>query len=350
MVATDKTHKEMVELKALADNIPFRVITLPEFSRPDYEPESIRQTRTYTQLQPGMQAIQRFLLERGAVELLTSEQTQALFVEMHWCGYRIHEASCKTYTKASARREALVSARRLISRMEAAEEELFVANRRLIVNCAKPFFWIGQVWISDFLQEGSRALSNAIRKFDFQRGTPFYAYAQQSVLNRLRNYARNHARSGHMGLRPTGEMTDMIEAIARYREDNGEEPDNALLAQLTGLPENRVAKLRPHVKQWENTPLPPLSLDQLMGETDVNLYEVLGRGSQESGAFAAEKAEIWQAIERLPERSKRIMEMRFLEGHTLEETGAALNLTRARIKQIEDRTVQKIKQWLKQDS
>lgn len=343
-----KQNADRAELQALAEGIPFCIIILPEFKAPDFEPEMVRQPRTYVSMGPGLQAIGRFLIERGTVDLLKPAQTMALFTEMHWCGFRIQELARRRYSGAAARREALVAARRLISRIEAAEEELFIANRRLVVNCAKPFFWIGQVWIGDFLQEGSRALSNAIRKFDFTRGTPFYAYAQRAILNRLRNFARDHARSGHLGLRPTGEMRILMEALSRVREEGAPEPDNATLARLTGVPEDRVAKMRPYVKQWENTPLPPMSLDQLMGDTEVNLYDLIGESDDEDGAAAAEKGEIWQAIDLLPERSKRIMEMRFREGRTLEETGTAMQLTRARIKQIEDEAIKKVRKRLKQ--
>jgi RNA polymerase primary sigma factor len=347
MAAKKPTDRDLNELRTLAESIPFRIIELPVFSKNGFTPESVRQPRSYTSPEGSLQAVGRFLMERGTVELLTPSQTEALFTEMHWCGYEIQLLAKKRIRKPADRREVLVTARRLISRIEAAEEELFIANRRLVVSCVKPFFWIGQVWIGDFLQEGSRALSNAIRKFDFTRGTPFYAYAQRAIQNRLRNYFRDHVRNGSIGLRPTREMQALMEIFATCKENNRPEPDNETLAKLTNIPLDRVTKLRPFVRQWENTPTPAVSLDALIGDSDATLYDFLEGVGANDASNAAEKTEIWQAIDQLTDRAKYIMELRFIQGHTLEETGKRLNLTRARIKQIEDESLKKIRRRLK---
>ncbi len=350
MAAKKSEDTEKKELRTLAESIPFRVIALPAFKKASFKPEQVRQPREYIKAEGSLQAIGRFLMERGTVDLLTAPQVEALFTEMHWCGYQIEALARKRYARKADVRKALVRARRLISQIEAAEEELFIANRRLVVSCVKPFFWIGQVWIGDFLQEGSRALSNAIRKFDFTRGTPFYAYAQRAIQNRLRNFFRDHVRSGSIGVRPTREMTAIMETLANYKESGQDEPDNETLAKLTGLPEERVAKIRPFVRQWENTPTPPISLDAMIGDSDASLYDFLEGVGGEEATNAAEKTEIWQAIDLLAPRAKYIMELRFIEGHTLEETGKMLNLTRARIKQIEDESLKKIRHILKRPS
>ncbi len=340
-------HKEQQELRTIAEAIPFKVIELSAFRKRTFTPERIRQPRSYTAPEGNLQAVGRFLMERGTVELLSPAQVEALFTEMHWCGYQILKLANKRYARPGPRREALVQARRLVSQIESAEEELFIANRRLVVSCVKPFFWIGQVWIGDFLQEGSRALSNAIRKFDFTRGTPFYAYAQRSIQNRLRNFFRDHVRSGSLGLRPTAEMTAIMEVLARVKEEQAPEPDNETLARLAGVPVERVAKIRPFVRQWENTPVPPVSLDAMLGDTEATMYDYVEGVGANDAPDAAQKGEIWQAIDRLSERAKYIMELRFIEGHTLEETGQKLSLTRARIKQIEDESLKKIRSMLK---
>lgn len=337
------------ELHSLAESLPFRIVDLPAFKKRTFVPEQIRQPRTYTSAEGNLQAVSRFLMERGTVEILTSSQVQALFTEMHWCGHRIGLLARKRYLTAKKSREAVVQARRLISQIEAAEEELFIANRRLVVNCVKPFFWIGPVWIGDFLQEGSRALSNAIRKFDISRGTPFYAYAQRAIQNRLRNYFRDHVRAGSIGIRPTREMMAIMEILNQYKEHKRPEPDHATLAKLTGLDEDRVVKIRPFVRQWENMPAPLMSLDAMLGESDANLYDFIEGVDGGEASHAAEKSEVWQAIAQLPERAGAIMKLRFIEGHTLEETGKRMSLTRARIKQIEDDSLKKIRHLLRRN-
>jgi RNA polymerase primary sigma factor len=109
-----------------------------------------------------------------------------------------------------------------------------------------------------------------------------------------------------------------------------------------------VGQLRSFVKQYENVPTPPVSLDALLGDSSASLHDLLEDVDADVAAEAAQLSEIWTAIERLPERSRYIMRLRFVEGRTLEETGNALNLTRARIKQIQDDSLRKLREMLKE--
>ena len=340
-----KRHKE--ELNALAAGLPFKCIELPEYKRASYDPELIRQPRIFSRSDSSTQAIGRFLMEQGTVEILKPVMTLALFTEMHWCAWHIEKMSRKRYQAEKEFKDAVVHSRKLISRMEAAEEELFIANRRLVVSCIKPFYWIGQVWIADFLQEGSKALSNAIRKFDFTRGTPFYAYAQKSIQNRLRNFFRDHIRSGSLGIRPTEDMRKIKAAMDKFKDDHNEDPSLGMLVQMTDLTEERIKKLRPLVNQWVRMPSPPVSLDALVGDSTSSLHELVEDVDAENAIKAAEKGEVWAAVGKLPDRAQYILRLRFMEGRTLEETGQMLNLTRARIKQIQDDSLRKLRQILK---
>lgn len=336
------------ELLALAESIPFKEVELDLLQDKSFQPTLVRQERTFVSHDSGAQAIGRFLAERGTVEILTPEQTRHLFTEIQWCAHALRRLSRKRSADADVWHGLVVDARRLVSQMESAEEELFIANRRLIVRCVKPFYWVGEVWLSDFLQEGSKALSNAIRKFDFTRGTPFYAYAQRAIQNRLRNYFRDHVRAGSIGVRPTHDMTRIKNAVETWVKIHGEEPDSEQLAKMTGMPRGRVTQVRGFVKQYENVPTPPVSLDAMLGDSTANLHDLLEDVDADVAAEATQLSEIWTAIERLPERSRYIMRLRFVEGRTLEETGTALNLTRARIKQIQDDSLRKLREMLKE--
>jgi RNA polymerase primary sigma factor len=341
-----KAQAQRDELRALGGSVPFRVIEVAEFRGRGYAPERVRQPRQYFSPDSSMQAVGRFLIERGTVELLAPAQTLALFKEMHWCGWQIGRLAKRSFRSDAEVRDALVEARRHVSAMEAAEEELFIANRRLVVNCVKPYFWIGQVWLADFLQEGSKALCNAVRKFDFTRGTPFFSYAQTAVQNRLRNFFRDHVRAGSFGIRPSREMMMVKNVVDAWRRDFGEEPPDEAVAKVADLPVERIAKLRAFLRNWEQAPSPPVSLDAMIGEDGADLYDVIEDTQAPAVAQAAEASEVWAAVEKLPERARYIMRLRFLEGRTLEETGKLLSLTRARIKQIQDASVKKIRQLL----
>lgn len=348
MATTKKTSEIIAELRALAASLPFPVIDLPEFHRPDFQPPCVRQPRTYVTPDASMQSVGRFLIERGTVELLGPELTLQLFTEIHWCCTTIRSLSRKRYKTPEAAQAALVEARRLVSRIEAAEEELFIANRRLIVNCIKPYFWIGPVWLADFLQEGSKALANAVRKFDYTRGTPFYSYSQKAIQNRLRNFFRDHVRAGSFGIRPSREMQLVKSIIDTWKRDYNEDPSDEVVAKIADLPIDRVNKVRAYVAQWERMPAPPVSLDALFTEDGGNLYEVVEDPLVREASQGAEVAEVWKAMEKLPERARYIMKLRFIEGRTLEETGRLLSLTRARIKQIQDAALKKLRHILKE--
>ncbi len=344
---TSKIDQYRRELEALAESLPFFEVDLPSFHEPGFAPVKVRQPREYVRVESGMQAISRFLVERGVVGILSGEQIVQLFTEIHYSAYCIRKLAAETFAGEEEVRTALVEARRLISAIEAAEEELFIANRRLVVACAKPFYWIGQVWIGDFLQEGSKALTNAVRKFDLTRGTPFYSYAQRAVQNRLRNYFRDHVRAGTIGIRPTREMELLRRLTEEWgAENNGQQPDVETLVRLTGLPEARVRKLRPLVQQWTNHPEPAISLDALLGDSDARLHDFLEDEQSEPPSLGAQRSEVWEAIERLPARAKYIMQLRYVEGLTLEEAGERVSLTRARIKQIQDESLRKLRQML----
>ena len=348
MALSQEAAKYRDEVKALAENIPFKKVALPGVEDPAFEPASVRQQRAFVRMESSMQAIGRFLIERGTVEILSPEQIRQLFTEIHWCAWRVRDLAETGSRKPDAWHDAVVEARGLVSRIEAAEEELFIANRRLVVRCVKPFFWIGQVWLADFLQEGSKALSNAIRKFDFTRGTPFYAYAQKAIQNRLRNYFRDHVRAGSIGIRPSRDMVKLKSVTEAWVKLHGSEPDLDTLVNLTGLTRTRVSQIKGFIHQWENVPAPPVSLDAMLGDTSSNLHELIEDVDADVAVEAAQVSEIWSAIEQLPERSRYIMRLRFVEGRTLEETGQMLNLTRARIKQIQDDSLRKLREILKE--
>lgn len=348
--ATENEAMEMdrAEVRAAVEGLPFNEIMLPEFDDPEYAPRKVRQERRYGRPDSQTRPITRFLAERGMVDILQSEDMEELFREIHWSCHKIRGLAASDSTDAAYWAEAMRATVGYMQRIEAAEEELFIANRQLVVACVKPFYWIGQIWISDFLQEGSTALANAIRKFDFSRGVPFYAYAQRSIQNKLRNFFRDHIRTGALGMKPSHDMTRMLEVIQLWRERHGEEPSEVIVCEMTDLPPERVRRLMPLVKQWERMPNTPLSLDAVLGDSRSSLHELVADSAQHDAAAEAERREIWDAIGLLPERMRLILKRRYVEGRTLEDVGTEFGLTRARIKQLQDEALHKVRLLLRQ--
>lgn len=127
---------------------------------------------------------------------------------------------------------------------------------------------------------------------------------------------------------------------------HGTEPDIETLSKLTGLTKGRVSQVKSFIQQWENVPTPPVSLDAMLGDSDATLHDFVEDVDADIASDVAQVSEIWSAIELLPERSRLILRMRFVEGRTLEETGNVFGLTRARIKQIQDDSLRKLRNIL----
>lgn len=336
------------DVREAAVGLPFLNLEIPEFRDPDYEPEKIRQERRYGRSDSQTQPITRFLADRGQVDILPPEHITELFREIYWSCYHLRALAAAETDDPDYWADALRRTLKLVQRMEAAEEELFIANRQLIVACVKPFYWIGQIWISDFLQEGSRALGNAIRKFDFTRGVPFYAYAQRSIQNRLRNFFRDHIRTGALGMKPSYDMTRMQQVIEQWKDRHGEEPSQVVIAEMTDLPEERVKRLMPLVRQWQRMPRTPMSLDAVLGDTQSSLHELVADHDQIDSSEEVERNEVWEAVARLPERLQLILKRRYVDGYTLEEVGDEFGLTRARIKQLQDEGLEKMRAFMRE--
>ena len=346
--AIEQMKRNRAEVQDAVKGLPFTPVHIPDFDDPHYEPASVRQDRRYGRPDSQTQPITRFLGERGMVDILAPEQIEELFREIHWCCEQIRKLAASDSTDPAFWEDAIRKTIRFMQRTEAAEEELFIANRQLVVACVKPFYWIGQIWISDFLQEGSRALANAIRKFDFSRGVPFYAYSQRSIQNRLRNFFRDHIRTGALGMKPSHDMTRMLEVIQNWRDRHGEDPSEVVICEMTDLPPERVRRLTPLVRQWERMPDTPLSLDAVLGDSRSSLHELVADRHQEEVSAEAERNEIWEAIGNLPERMQLILKLRYVEGRTLEDVGNEFGLTRARIKQLQDEALHKVRMILRQ--
>ena len=316
--------------------LPFMELEVPEAEDPEYDPPKVRQERRYGRADVDTLPITRFLANMGQVDILSSEDTVGLFREIHWCCIHIRKLAAEESSDPDFWAEAALQSGRYLQRLEAAEEEIFIANRPLVVACVKPFYWIGQIWISDFLQEGSRALGNAIRKFDFTRGVPFYAYAQRSIQNRLRNFFRDHVRSGALGIKPSYEMGKIQNIMEEWKNRHGEDPSEVIISEMTELSPERVKKLLPLVKQWQRTPGTPLSLDAAIGDTKSSLHDIIADHQHIDSSEEVERNDVWNAVGKLPERIQVILKMRYVEGYTLEEVGKEFGLTRARIKQLQD--------------
>ena len=140
------------------------------------------------------------------------------------------------------------------------------------------------------------------------------------------------------GMAPLERHRDDITMVSNLTNLGATNPHGGSTSYLTGANVNNTPG-----KKFHNS----VSLDQVVGDSSTPFHELVEDTKNESASDLAEKAEVWEAIKQLPERSRKILQLRFIEGRTLEETGQMLDLTRARIKQIQDESLKKLQQILK---
>jgi len=232
---------------------------------------------------------------------------------------------------------------------EAAREQMIRANLRFVVKIAREYEHLGMPLL-DLINEGNIGLMKAVEKFDPAKGAKFSSYASLWIKQQIRRALASQGKTIRLPIHIADKIYQLGQAEVRLRSFLGRDATDEELAHELGVKFSKIARLR-------RAAMRPGSLDAPLGGDDTNtVAEVV---ADENAATPYEellgKTEtklIRKLVEKLPEREANIIRFRFgLDGsneRTLEEVGRKLNLTRERIRQLQNLAFAKLRRMLEE--
>ena len=286
-----------------------------------------------------------YLKEIGKVSLLTAaeEVDLAMKIEAGVEAMAQLDASEEEGGVPLERRE-----RRRLSRIEQvgldAKQQLIEANLRLVVSIAKRYVGRGMLFL-DLIQEGNLGLIRAVEKFDYTKGFKFSTYATWWIRQAITRAIADQARTIRIPVHMVETINKLVRIQRQLLQSLGREPTPEEIAEEMGLTPERVREIQKISQE-------PVSLETPIGEEeDSQLGDFIEDDAAvvppDAASFSMLQEQLAKTLEGLAERERKVITLRFglEDGHprTLEEVGREFGVTRERIRQIESKTLAKLR-------
>jgi RNA polymerase primary sigma factor len=316
----------------------------------DEESEALRQARKDAELTASADSVRAYLKQIGKVALLNAEEEVDLAKRIEAGLYaaerlrRMEEARLagkKTDQLSPQLRRDLMW---IVRDGERAKNHLLEANLRLVVSLAKRYTGRGMAFL-DLIQEGNLGLIRAVEKFDYTKGYKFSTYATWWIRQAITRAMADQART----IRIPVHMVEVINKLGRIQrellQDLGREPTPEELAKEMDITPEKVLEIQQYARE-------PISLDQTIGdEGDSQLGDFIEDSEAvvavDAVSFTLLQDQLQSVLQTLSEREAGVVRLRFglTDGQprTLDEIGQVYGVTRERIRQIESKTMSKLR-------
>jgi RNA polymerase primary sigma factor len=274
--------------------------------------QELKQAEADLSADPSLDSLRLYLRSIGRVPLLTAEEEVSL-------------------------------AKRIERGDIAAKQHMVEANLRLVVSIAKGYVGRGLTFL-DLIQEGSLGLIRAVEKFDHRRGYKFSTYATWWIRQAVSRALADKARTIRIPVHMVERLNKLISAERMLIQQLGREPTAEEIAHELECDVREVRDVQRLAQQ-------PISLEKPMGEEDDSaladfVEDVSAESPFEIASEALRRENITRVLASLPRREREVLELRYGivggRARTLEEVGRAFNITRERVRQIENRTLKKL--------